>query len=371
MTARAAVLVGFGEPLELRRLPVPETVEAGALLVRIECATVCGTDVHLWQGRLRPDLDLAGGYIPGHECAGRVLALGAGPGTNTDPGTHTDTLGQPLNVGDLVIWANESCGRCPACTLYGQPGLCPHRRGHMTMPSTTFPYLTGSFAELSYVLPRSERIRVPDGIPAHWAAAASCAVRTVMHAFERLGPIHPGEDVLVQGAGPIGLFSVAAARAAGARRIAVIGGPANRLAIAEAWGADLVLPLTQPVSDRAAAVRGRGAGPDIVIEASGGADAFAEGLELIRAGGRYVLAGAVGDQPATIAPGRIVGKHLTVLGTWSASARHYWRALEFLRRLGPETELLFGDEYELDDASRALARMAAGEETKPIIRTGE
>lgn len=374
-SARAAVLTGFGEPLELRRLPVPESVEPGALLVQVECATVCGTDVHLWQGRLRPDLDLAGGYIPGHECAGRVLAFGAGPGPG--PGssndTHTDTLGQPLAVGDLVIWANESCGRCPACTLWGQPGLCAHRRGHMTMPSTKFPYLTGSFAELSYVLPRSERVRVPDGIPAHWASAASCAVRTVMHAFERLGPIHPGEDVLVQGAGPIGLFSVAAARAAGARRIAVIGGPANRLEIADAWGADLVLPLTQPPPERAAAVRRMtaGAGPDIVIEASGSPEAFAEGLDLVRPAGRYVLAGAVGDEPATVAPGRIVGKHLTVLGTWSASARHYWRALEFLADLGErvDVESLFGQRYELDDASRALARMAAGEEMKPIIGT--
>src|SRR5581483_5628788 len=172
-----------------------------------------GTDVHLWQGRLRPDLDLSGGYIPGHECAGRVLAIGTGTTGGTEPGTATgtapatDSLGRSLDVGDLVIWANESCGRCPACTLWGQPGLCGRRRGHMTMPSTRFPYLTGSFAELSYVLPGSERVRVPDGIPAHWASAASCAVRTVMHAFERLGPIAPGEDVLVQGSGPIGLFS--------------------------------------------------------------------------------------------------------------------------------------------------------------------
>jgi threonine dehydrogenase-like Zn-dependent dehydrogenase len=358
--ARAAVLVGFGERLETRSLPVPEHLEPGALLVRIECATVCGTDVHLWQGRLRPDLDLAGGYIPGHECAGRVLALA--------PGSGTDTLGQPLKGGDLVIWANESCGRCPACTLHGQPGLCPRRRGLMTMPSTKFPYLTGGFAELSYVLPRSERVRVPDGIPAHHAAAAGCAVRTVMHAFERLGPIHPGEDVLVQGSGPIGLFSVAAARAAGARNIVVIGGPATRLEIAEAWGADLVLPLSQPPAGRAAAIRRlNGAGPDVVIEASGSPEAFVEGLDLIRPAGRYVLAGAVGDDTATVSPGRIVGKHLTVLGTWSASARHYWRALEFLRDMD-DVELLFGTTYDLDDATEALARMASGAETKPIIR---
>jgi threonine dehydrogenase-like Zn-dependent dehydrogenase len=363
-TALAAVLVGFGEPLEPRRLPVPDRVEPGAVLVRIECATVCGTDVHLWQGRLRPDLDLGGGYIPGHECVGRVLALG--------PGADTDTVGQPLALGDLVIWANESCGRCPACTIMGQPGLCAHRRGHMTMPSTEFPYLTGSFAELSYILPRSERFRVPDSIPPHWASAASCSLRTVMHAFERLGPINPGDDVLVQGTGPIGLFSVAAARAAGARAIAVIGGPSNRLDIAAAWGADLSLSVSQPRPERAEAIRRltRGTGPAMAIEASGNPDAFAEGLELVRPGGRYVLAGAVGDEPATVAPGRIVGKHLTVLGTWSAGARHYWRALEFLtnQRDRIDFDLLFGADYRLDAVTTALADMASGDQIKPTIR---
>src|SRR5205823_4172079 len=134
-------------------------------------------------------------------------------------------------------------------------------------------------------------------------------------------------------------------------KIAVIGGPARRLEIAEAWGADLLAPVTQPVPQRAAAV-GRltgGAGPDVVIEASGSPEAFAEGLELVRPGGRYVLAGAVGNEPATVAPGRIVGKHLTLLGTWSASARHYWRALEFLRnhRDRVDFELLFSTEYGL------------------------
>jgi threonine dehydrogenase-like Zn-dependent dehydrogenase len=363
-SARAAVLVGFGDPLELRRLPVPDRIEPGSVLVRIECATVCGTDVHLWQGRLRPDLDLAGGYIPGHECVGRVLALG--------PGAEVDSLGRPVAVGDLLIWANESCGACPACTVHGQPGLCARRRGHMTMPSTEFPYLTGSFAELSYVLPRSERVRVPDGVPVHWASAASCSLRTVMHAFERLGQVHPTDDVLIQGSGPIGLFSVAAARVAGARRVAVIGGPASRLEIAEAWGADLVLPVEQLPSERASAVRRLtgGAGPDVVIEASGSPAAFAEGLDLIRPAGRYVLAGAVGDEPATVAPGRIVGKHLTVLGTWSAAARHYWRALEFLlhHRDRFDFELLFGPEYGLDGATAALAGMASGELIKPTVR---
>lgn len=363
-SARAAVLTGFGEPLELRNLPVPEQLEPGSALVRIECATVCGTDVHLWQGRLRPDLDLGGGYIPGHESVATVLALG--------PGSKTDTVGSPLAVGDRVIWANESCGHCPSCTVLGQPGLCTARRGHMTMPSTKFPYLTGSFAELSYVLPRSERIRVPDTVPSHWASAASCALRTVMHAFERLGPVHPSDDVLIQGAGPIGLFSVAVARAAGARRIAVIGAPERRLEVAAAWGADLVLPLDREPAERSAAIRDLtgGAGPDVVVEASGSPEAFGEGIDLVRAGGRYVLAGAVGDEPATVAPGRIVGKHLTVLGTWSASARHYWRALEFLaaQRNSIDFDMLFSAEYELDDATSALAAMASGAEIKPVIR---
>src|SRR5215831_4649299 len=97
---------------------------------------------------------------------------------------------------------------------------------------------TGAFAEYSYVFPGSGLVKVPDAVKDHWASAASCALRSVVHAFERLGPLREPEIVAVQGTGPIGLFSVAMAARSGAAKVIAIGAPADRLEVAKKWGAD-------------------------------------------------------------------------------------------------------------------------------------
>lgn len=365
-SARVAALTQFGGDLEVHTVPLPDPLEPGALLVEVECATICGTDVHAWQGELKPDLDLGRGYVLGHEGVGRVVEFGPGP--------HTDSLGTPLAVGDRLIWTGESCGRCPECGGAGEPGLCLDRRGYLTDPSSQFPYLTGTFADHAYVLPRAERVRVPDEVKSSWASAASCALRTVVHGFERLGRIGPTQTVLVQGVGPLGLFAVAVARRAGARSVVALGDPAARLEVARAWGADVVVPLSASRADRAdevlAATDGRG--PDVLIEASGSPEAFEEGMELARMRARYLHLGAVGQGTARVSPGVLNRKQLTILGTWSASARHLDDALQVLAsaRDDIDLDLIFTGEYSLESVGDALVGMREGREVKPIVRMG-
>ncbi|GAA1532796.1 zinc-binding dehydrogenase [Nocardioides humi] len=362
-SARVVTLTRFGAEPEVRSVPLPDVLEPGAVLVEVECATVCGTDVHAWRGDLKPDLDLSEGYVLGHECVGRVVAFGPGP--------QEDTLGDPLAVGDRLVWTGESCGRCPECTGLGEPGLCLRRRGYLTDPSSRFPFVTGSFAEYAYVYPRAERVRVPDEVKSTWASAASCALRTVVHGFERLGRIGHAQSVLIQGAGPLGLFAVAVARRAGARRIIVVGDPAPRLDVARAWGADIVVPLSVAGGQRAETVLDAtdGRGPDVVIEASGSPEAFEEGFELARIGARYLSLGAVGPARARVSPGVLNRKQLTVLGTWSASARHLRDALAFLAAARGEVDfdLLLSGDYSLDSVGAALVGMLEGREVKPVI----
>jgi threonine dehydrogenase-like Zn-dependent dehydrogenase len=314
-----------------------------------------------------PQLPLHHGYLLGHEAAGTVVRLGAG--------AEVDSLGGSLAFGDRVVWTGASCGHCPACTVWNEPGLCPSRKGPLSIPSDTFPHLTGTFAEYAYVLPRSERVRVPDEVRSEWASAASCALRTVMHTMERVGPISPSDVVVVQGTGPIGLFALAVAKHAGARTVIVVGGPANRLDVAGKWGADHLVPVAGTDPDgRCAAVAeltgGRGA--DIVIEASGAPSSFAEGLAMVRPGGRYAIAGAVTAEPTPVAVGLIASKQVTVLGVWSARIGHYWQALEFLTsaRASFDFDLVLTTEFGLADVADALAGMATGQEIKPVIRTG-
>jgi D-arabinose 1-dehydrogenase-like Zn-dependent alcohol dehydrogenase len=364
-TSRAACVVAFKNPLELRDIPIPDTLEPGAILVQTEVASICGSDVHLWQGELGPGARLQLPVILGHEMMGRVARLG--------PGVMHDSAGQPLAVGDRVVWTHASCGACYMCTVAHQPTLCPHRRMYMFTNCEHPPYLLGGFAEYCYVLPRSGRIKIPDEVSSELASAASCALRTVVHGFDRLGRIEDRETVVIQGAGPLGLYATAMALRAGAVQVIVIGAPARRLEVAEKWGASHTLNLDEipEARERRRMIRhwtdGRGA--DIVIEVSGGTTAFPEGIDLVRRGGRYLVIGQVSDQQVSMAPRLVVEKQLTILGVMSGDTDHYYKALQFLKhnRARFSFEDMLSNRYRLEQINEALEAMRGFREVKPVV----
>jgi L-iditol 2-dehydrogenase len=367
-TARAAVLEAHREPLVVREVRVPARLEPRSILVRVEAATLCGTDVHLCAGNqpmLREELPA----IPGHEMVGTIVAFGEGE--------RIDSVGTPIELGDRIVWTPASCFSCHACTVRHEPAICERRRYYMTESCEEYPFLTGGLAEHCYVFPGSQRIRVPDELPNEWASGSSCALRTVMASFDKLRERFSGfETVAIQGAGPLGLFATALARWTGAKRVITIGGPAERLEVARAWGAtDLVSVEELPAAaDRVAAVRELtgGHGPEIVMELSGARTAFAEGIEMIRSSGQYIVTGQTTNAAAEIVAGKIVKKNLTISGSLSADGGHYWKALRFMVDARGEVpfELLFSGSYELEEANLAMERMANFEEIKPVIYPG-
>ena len=360
--ARAAVLREFKAPLRIEEVPVPREVEPGAALVKIETCSVCGTDVHLWQGSLSLKVNLP--VIIGHEMVGRVLRLGSGAGS--------DSVGTPLAVGDRVVYTHTACGSCYFCTVARKPTLCANRRAYMYENIEEPPYLLGGFAEYGYVLPQAGRLRVPDSVPNELASLSSCALRSVMNAFSQLGAIEPTETVVVLGAGPLGLLATANARVRGARRIIVIGSPDARLQLAQEFGADLCIPVdgmstAERLETVLAYTEGRGA--DIVMEFTGVPAAFAEGVALARRGGRYLVVGQLGEASTSFQPSMIVKKNLTVIGSFSGDARSYSLALQFLEKHQhdfPFHKMITG-RYKLSEVNTALARMKNFEEIKPVI----
>src|SRR5690606_10084887 len=125
-----------------------------------------------------------------------------------------------------------------------QPNLCANRKSYGTN-CESHPYLVGGFSEYCYVYPSSHKIKVPANVKPEWASAGSCALRTIVGGYERLGSIEPWQTVVSQGSGPVGLFATALAKAAGANRIIVVGAPDARLDLAREWGAtDIVSVLT-------------------------------------------------------------------------------------------------------------------------------
>ena len=104
-TSRAAVVAAYGQPIEIRELPVPreEELEPNALLVRVDVASICGSDVHQWDGLTQALVPASLPIILGHEMMGSVVAFGPGP--------REDSIGQPLQEGDRLLWTHVYCGQ--------------------------------------------------------------------------------------------------------------------------------------------------------------------------------------------------------------------------------------------------------------------
>ncbi len=354
---RAAVVIAHNQPLEVQRVPIPD-LEPGALLVRIEASTLCGTDVHRWHGPLPNGDSLP--IITGHEPCGTIEAIN---------GQRTDILGNPVKPGDRIVWSYVSCGHCYYCNVALQPCICPERSSWGHNRSDQHPYLLGSCAEYMYVPAPCKIIHVPEEVSPASAAASACAYRTVMHGFDRLGAIKSHETVVIQGSGPLGNFATAVARDHGAKKVLVIGAPASRLEVAKHMGADGVLNLeeiTDP-KDRRTWVRDHtdGRGGDVVIQVANSL-AVPEGLSMLRGGGRFVNIGVGGK--ADIDVNRLP-QEMTFYTIRSAEPRHWLQAINFLasrKNTFPFEEMITAS-YTLDQVNEAMQAMASYQVVKAVI----
>jgi threonine dehydrogenase-like Zn-dependent dehydrogenase len=363
-TARGAVLRAFHEPLELDEAPIPDP-EPGALVARVGLAGVCGTDIHLSHG----NLPIPTPVILGHEAVGTVAALGEG--------VERDFTGAALAVGDAIGWTSSiPCGRCHWCVVEGERTLCETRRVYgINQRFDQFPRLSGGFAEAIYLQPGSAVFKLPPGVSPEMVVALGCAGPTAYHGVVDVCPVKPGDTVLVQGSGPVGIAAAMYAHLGGAARVILAGGPASRLALAKEMGVGDVHLDIFAVPDPAERLRltlaetpgGRGA--DVVLECTGVPTAVQEGMDAARRNGAMLVLGQYTDRgPTPINPHVITKKQLTMRGSWAFAERHY---LGHLRNL-PALEARFGlnrliARYPLAAVNTAMADMARGEVMKPVL----
>ncbi|MCJ1686940.1 zinc-binding dehydrogenase [Rathayibacter sp. VKM Ac-2927] len=370
---RAAVLRESGAPLAVEELDVADPGR-GELLVEIDAAGVCHSDLHYLRGDLRCPLPV----VPGHEGAGRIVALGP-------------DLREGFAVGDRValLW-RPNCGRCRQCVA-GRPIMCEYGpvqaasgglldgTSRLSAAGETVHHLLGvsCFAE-RVVVPERSVVRVPDDVPAEIAAIAGCAVITGVGAVLNVIGACLGDAVVVIGAGGVGLSAVMGARAAGATTVVAVDVDADRLALARRLGATHVIDGSSgsigggdTVEQLLTLVPG---GVPWVVEAVGRPETLASAVAMLQPGGTAVAVGLgrVG-QSAGIPVNDLVQKQKRVVGSLYGSSIPQLdlpRIFELYRRGALPLDELVGERFALEDIGAAFEALEHGSVGRSIVVPG-
>ncbi len=288
--------------------PEPELTDPEDAIVRIEATGVCGSDLHIYHGRVK----IEPGFTIGHEYVGTVVAAG-------DAVTR-------VAVGDRVLGCfHTACGTCYFCRAGNYQG-CLHSRtfGH----GATLGSLQGTQADMALV-PCANLVlrRVPEGMDSDVALFAGDVMGTGFHAVDS-SAMKPGDVAAVLGLGPVGLCAVQVARAAGAAHVFAIDTVPERLAVAASLGAEPVHLLEQ---DARAIVRAatEGRGVDVCIDAVGHPDALDTAIRLTRACGSVQCIGVYAER-TDVHLGLLWLKAITLRGGQANVIAHVDRVLAMM-----------------------------------------
>jgi 2-desacetyl-2-hydroxyethyl bacteriochlorophyllide A dehydrogenase len=339
--------VTFQAPGEVwvSEVPEPEIADPGDAIVRIEATGVCGSDLHIYHGRVK----IEPGFTIGHEYVGTVLAVGDGV--------------QSVAPGDRVLGCFQSaCGRC---------WFCRHGWFHKCDSSRTFGHgaalgaLQGTQAEQA-LIPSADLVlrKIPRGMSDEVALFAGDVMGTGYHAVADSG-MRAGDVAAVLGLGPVGLCAVQAAKAAGAARVIAIDTVPERLAMAETFGAQPV-HLTEQDPRAAAREASEGRGVDVCIDAVGHPQAFDLALRITRKCGTVQAVGVYAER-AEVHMGVLWIKSLHVCAGHANVIGHVDRVLAMMSAGLLDPAPLVTHHMALDDAAEAYALYDRREALKIVL----
>ena len=323
----AAVTRSPGE-MVIEDVSGPGPVRAGNVIVRPEAVGICGSDFHLFSGDVGA-LSGAREFYPriqGHEVSALV----------EDPGDAA-----AVREGDRVaIWPLLPCGDCYPCRA-GRPNVCPRFR-------LVGVHLDGGLQQRLEV-PASTVFGVGDLDPDSTAFVEPASI--AVHALAR-GRLEPGEQVVVFGAGPIGLATTLAAAAAGARVTTVDPLPARR-DLAKRLGAERVTWASNQALRAELRQWAGGDGPPLVVETSGEAAVLPQAADLISAAGRVVVVG-MSSGTVPVRPGVFPAKEIDVIGSSCATAEDFLAAINLVKANRASLGAIFSHHFPLTRAAEAF-----------------
>ena len=330
--------------VEVRDIPEP-ACGPDQVLLEVKAVGVCGSDIHMWREHHSWEIKIP--LVLGHEFAGVVAEVGENV-TGFKPGDRV-----------ACETAARVCRQCVYC-LSGNYNLCPHRQGYGALAD-------GAFTR--YVAARPQILhRVPEHVPFEYAALTE-PICVAYNGLVEKTSFKPGDLVVIQGVGPIGVMALQIARLRGAGTIVALGTDIDqhRLAVAAELGAHYTLNVQ--TEDAAALIRslGDGFGADLVVDCTGVSQALKQAMALVRPNGRITKIGW-GPQPLNFSLDPLVAKAVTLQGSFSHTYPTWERALSLLAQGQVNLDPVIGGVYPLSDWEAAFRAMEGGRHVKSVVR---
>ncbi len=331
--------------VELRDIPEPPAPAPNRVIVEVGAAGVCGSDLHMWREHQSWAIKLP--LVLGHEFCGTVAAVGAGV--------------DGFKVGDRVAveTAAEVCGHCAFCHS-GDYNQCPQRLGYGALHD-------GAFTQFV-----TARQQILHHIPANVSFEEAALTEPICVAYnalvEKTPALRPGDTVVIQGPGPIGMMALFVAKLRGASEIIMLGKQHDkqRLAVAAEIGATRALNIDAEDPLELMRDLGDGYGADLVVDCSGVSSALETAMELVRPNGTITKIGW-GPQPLGFSLDPLVQKAVTLQGCFSHLYSTWERALALLASGQIDLAPIIGGVYPLTDWETAFEEMEAGNNVKSVL----
>ncbi len=337
---RALVKREAARGLWLEEVPVP-AIGINDVLIRVEKAAICGTDLHIYNWDAWAQKTIPVPMVIGHEFVGRIVAVGSNVAD--------------FYLGDIVGGEGHVvCGRCRNC-LAGRRHLCAHTQGVGVQRP-------GAFAEY-IALPMTNVWRHPETIDREVAAIFDPfgnAVHTAL-SFPVLG-----EDVLVTGAGPIGIMAAAVVRHAGARYVVITDVNPYRLELARKVGVTLAVDARTEKLPEVQKKLGMKEGFDVGLEMSGNAAAFRDMLANMSHGARIAMLGIPGGEMA-IDWNTVIFNMLTIKGIYGREMYETWYKMTVMLESGLDIKPVITHRFALEQYEQAFEAMLSGQAGKVLL----
>ncbi|HLO68787.1 MAG TPA: L-threonine 3-dehydrogenase [Holophaga sp.] len=329
--------------LWMEDVPVPE-IGPNDVLIRVHKSAICGTDMHIWNWDAWSQKTIPVPMHVGHEYVGVIEKVGGEV--------------EGYKVGDRVSGEGHIvCGHCRNCRA-GKRHLCPNTKGvGVNRP--------GSFAEY-LSLPATNVFKVPDGISDDLAAIFDPygnAAHTAL-SFDMVG-----EDVLITGAGPIGIMAVAIAKHVGARHVVITDVNPYRLDLARRMGASRAVDVSREKLTDVMNELGMTEGFDVGLEMSGNAGAFRGMIDAMSNGGRIAMLGIFGEDVA-VDWGKVIFKGLFLKGIYGREMYETWYKMAAMIQGGLDITPIITHHFPIEDFRQGFEIMGSGKSGKVILDWG-